>query len=115
MMKWLRLYSKQIMVVVVLLAMFSFVGGSALVSFLQPNAEKEVYARAFGHDLNGKARNEAQTATNVLERLFVDWRYGQAGATGEKFTLDHWLLLAEEAQRAGIVVADKEVDDALDR
>lgn len=51
MMKWLRAHTKQIMVVVVLLAMLSFVGGSALVEILAPDPAKSVFGKAFGHDI----------------------------------------------------------------
>jgi hypothetical protein len=110
MIKWLRKYTKQIMVIVVLIAMFSFVGGSALVSFLSPNLDKEPYARAFGHEITGLDKRPAMRDTQILKTLFLDWQYDMPN---QRMTVDHWLLLAEEAERAGVVVTDQEVEEVL--
>jgi len=107
MIKWLRKYSKQIMVAVVLLAMFSFVGGSALVNFLTPKGNL-AFATAFGKELTYAENNIAQRDINVYERLGMPWQFG-----GEKTQSYHWYLLIHEAQEAGIVVPDADVDKVL--
>jgi hypothetical protein len=108
MMKWLRKYSKQIMVALVLIAMFSFVGGTALTNLLQPKGNT-VFATAFGKDLSYKENNLAQRDINVYEKLGVPWQFG-----GEKMQSYHWYLLIQEAENAGLVVSDVEVDKMLD-
>lgn len=111
MMKWLRAHTKQIMVVVVLLAMFSFVGGSALYSFLRTDPADEVVMEAFGRKVVQGELNAAKNETQVLERLLVRWKQDPA----RKMDLRHWFLLAEEARRNGVVVPDSEVNDLIDQ
>ncbi len=48
MMKWLRKYRKQLMVGLVLFAMLSFVGGSALTTMFNPDPGSVVFAEIFG-------------------------------------------------------------------
>lgn len=116
MMKWLRAHTKQIMVVVVLLAMFSFVGGSALVSMLAPNPAKEVFARAFATDITQGDISFANSDIEVLESLFYipqqfKSQYGEVWQFGNrKLTPVHWYLLAMEAERGGAAVSDQEID-----
>lgn len=104
MVKWLRKYSKQIMVGLVLLAMFSFVGGSALVSILQPKGNL-VFATAFGKELSYKENSLAQRDIGIYERLGIPWQFG-----GPKTESYHWYLLVHEAEEAGLVVSGAEVD-----
>ena len=111
MMKWLRVHTKQIMVVVVLLAMFSFVGGSALYNLWAPDPSKEVVMKVFGREVKQGELNVAKGDTELLRRLFVQWKYDPKG----EMNLRHWFMLAEEAERAGVVVTDKEVDSLIDQ
>jgi len=111
MMKWLRAHTKQIMVVVVLLAMFSFVGGSALYNLLAVDRGSIVAMKVFGREVNQAELGNADSATRILERIFVNWRYGGE----DDFTVRHWFMLGEEAQRAGIVVADQDIEAYLDQ
>ncbi len=109
MMKWLRKHTKHIMVVVVLLAMLSFVGGSALQGIVSPNRGTQPFARAFGEEITYDDHLIAQKNTDVLERLRLSWQYDPS----REMLVDHWYLLATEAERAGIRVSDKEVENAL--
>jgi hypothetical protein len=109
MMKWLRKHTKRIMVVVVLLAMFSFVGGSALVTILSPNPGAEPFAMVFGQEISYRDHLVAQNDTAVLERLRFAWQFDPLG----NMTVDHWLMLALEAERAGIQVSVEEVEQTL--
>jgi len=111
MMKWLRAHTKQIMVVVVLLAMFSFVGGSALYSLLAFDPSDEVVMKAFGREITQGELNAAASETRVLERLLLPWQYDLDNEMDQR----HWFMLAEEAERAGVVVADSEVDSLLEQ
>jgi hypothetical protein len=119
MMKWFRAHTKQIMAFLVLVAMFSFVGGSALVSILQPNPSKEPFGFAFGKQFNQGEIGQAQQDISVLDRISgrspeLKAMYGEAWQFGRKDLLVHdWYLLAREAERAGIEVSDQEVDDQL--
>jgi hypothetical protein len=119
MMKWFRAHTKQIMAFLVLVAMFSFVGGSALVSILQPDPSKEPFGFAFGKQFNQREIGQAQQDISVLDRISgrapeLKAMYGEAWQFGRKDLLVHdWYLLAKEAERAGIEVSDQEVDDQL--
>ncbi len=116
MMKWFRTHTKQIMVALVLLAMFSFVGGSALVSLLAPNPLKEVFGRAFGQEFTHGDIQSAQRDVSILDKVSglpsnYKTQYGEIWQFGRKdLRPEHWYLLAEEAQLAGVVVPDQELD-----
>lgn len=109
MMKWLRKHSKQIMVALVLIAMFSFVGGSALVNILSPKGN-QTFAKAFGHDLTYKQLEPAQRDATVLERIGIPWRL----LGGRGMEAYHWYMLRKEAENAGITVTDSEVESMMD-
>lgn len=119
MMKWFRAHTKQIMVVVVLLAMFSFVGGSALVTFLQPDPAKAAYGEAFGSEFTQGTIGEAQRDVHAMEMVFgfgmpeeYRRRFGSVWQFGRKdLSFVHWYLLAMEAEKAGIEVSDQEIDE----
>src|SRR5262245_45535831 len=110
MMKWLRAHSKQIMVVTVLLAMFSFVGGSALVQILSPSQDKDPVLRAFGKVYTLRDLRQSQFDTDVLNKLSIRWQYDQPDY---KMSYDQWHCLAEEAERAGLAVSDDEVEQEI--
>ncbi len=121
MMKWFRAHTKQIMAFLVLVAMFSFVGGSALVNFLQPDPSKEPYGVAFGRKFNQGEIYQAQRDVSTLEMVFgrqqpaLKAKYGEIWQCGYKdLTVAHWYLLTVEADRAGIEVSDKELDDQME-
>ncbi len=119
MMKWFRTHTKQIMAFLVLVAMFSFVGGSALVKALSPDPSKEPFGTAFGKEFNYRAIHEAQRDVHVLEIVSMrspaaKAQYGEMWQCGRKdLTVQHWYLLGLEAERAGIQVSDKEIDDQM--
>src|SRR5215510_8586031 len=105
MMKWFRAHTKQIMAFLVLVAMFSFVGGSALVSVLQPDPSKEPFGFAFGKQFIQRDIGQAQQDIAVLERISgrspeIKAMYGDVWQFGRKDLLAHdWYLLAREAER----------------
>ncbi|HPF38893.1 MAG TPA: hypothetical protein P5081_06320 [Phycisphaerae bacterium] len=107
MMKWLRDHTKQIMVVVVLLAMFSFVGAQGLQAILAPNPANETAMSCFGRDVKAGELSEADFYTNVLTRVFSSWK--PQGAS-QDFNLRHWFMLAEEADRAGVEVSEARIE-----
>lgn len=109
MMKWLRLHSKKIMAALVLLAMFSFVGGSALYSLLARDPGKTVVMSAFGRDYTQNEVSIARSDTEVLDALLISWKMDAERA----FSPKHWLLMAEEADRAGIGVSNEEVEKVM--
>jgi len=108
-MKWLRKHMKQIMVAVVLLAMFAFVGGPMLQSYQSSGRGSVAFAKAFGDEISYNDHLMAQNDTAALEALRVNWHYDPIG----EMTVDHWHLLADEAERAGIMVSDEEVKIAM--
>lgn len=118
MMKWLRTHSKKIMAGLVLLAMFSFVGGSALVSIVRPDPLKDPFATAFGQEIVQGEIVHAQRQIDVLNRIFAPqypdaarrqfgeiWQFGNPRLRSE-----HWYLLAREAEEAGIQVPESVID-----
>ncbi|MCA9256418.1 MAG: hypothetical protein KDA33_12310 [Phycisphaerales bacterium] len=107
MMKWLRDHTKQIMVVLVLLAMFSFVGAQGLQAILAPNPANETAMGCFGRDVTAGELSEADYYTNVLSRVYASWK--PQGASPD-FNLRHWFMLAEEAERAGVEVSDARIE-----
>jgi hypothetical protein len=107
MMKWLRLYRKQIMVVLVLLAMLAFVGGNALTSLWKTDRSKQPYAKIFGAQVTSADIYPAQGQVNVLRDFNISWQYD---IPDRQMTAVDWYMLAEEADRAGIMVSDEEVD-----
>ncbi len=102
-MKWLRAHSKHIMVALVLLAMFSFVGAQGLQSWLTPDETGRVVMRAFGREITVGDLQGAQSDTAVLQRLFGSWQLHPDQ------TVYHWFMLAEEADRAGIQIPEERV------
>ncbi len=109
MMKWLRKHTKQIMVVVVLLAMVSFVGAQGLYELLAPNPSDIVLWRAFDHDVTQADMQVAKTDTDVLSQMGIPWQNRSA----EGFEVKHWYMLAEEAERHGIAAADTDVEQIV--
>lgn len=110
MMKWLRKHTKQIMVVVVLLAMFSFVGAQGLYEWLAPNASDVVLWRAFDKDVTQADMNRAKYDTELLSGMGIRW---EMPSMDEDFQLRHWYMLAEEARRNGIVAPDSDVEQVV--
>lgn len=111
MMKWLRAHTKQIMVVTVLLAMFSFIGGSALTQILAPSEEREAAIKAFGHEYTVGDIRVSQRDADVLKTLGINWQYD----ADQRMSIETWHVLHEEAVRAGLVVSESEIDEELNR
>ena len=110
MMKWLRVHTKEIMVVTVLLAMFSFVGGSALVQILSPNPDREPMFKAFGHEFLAGDYRLAQRDTEILKLMGIGWQYDQPD---RRMSVEDWCALEEEAQKAGVKVSDSEIEQTI--
>lgn len=109
MMKWLREHTKKIMVGVVLFAMFSFVGGSALTSLFQQSPADLLVMSSFDEDFSLLDIQNAEAETQILDRLFIDWTSGNR----EEITIRHWIMLAKEAERAGITISNQDVNEFL--
>lgn len=118
MMKWLRKHTKQIMVVVILLAMFAFVGGTALTNILSPQPANTVFADAFGEKITSGDVSMASRDAQILERIGINWAQLGARATkpGERdktLRIEHWYLLGREAEKDGVVATPNEVEEYL--
>lgn len=111
MMKWLREHSKKIMVGLVLFAMFSFIGGSALTSLIRTDPSDIIVMSAFNTKYTLADIKSAERDTQILERLLMNWNNGQR----ENFTVRHWLMCSKEAERAGIAVSSQDVNEVLNR
>ncbi|MFQ5430779.1 MAG: hypothetical protein ACE5E1_10760, partial [Phycisphaerae bacterium] len=99
------------MVGLVLLAMISFVGGQALYSIMGRSTTSEVVMRIFGREVEQGELMIAQRSTEALDRLLIGWRFGSS----KDMSVRHWLMLAEEAERAGIAVSDREIETVVDQ
>ncbi|MFQ5502877.1 MAG: hypothetical protein ACE5EQ_11355 [Phycisphaerae bacterium] len=110
MMKWLRIHTKQIMVAVVLLAMFSFVGGPSLVNILAGNPAATVVMKVFDREVTQGELSVAQGEADALRNLLMNWKYDLDG----EMNIRHWLMLSEEASRAGIVVPDQKIEQIIE-
>jgi len=108
MMNWLRDHTKQIMVALVLLAMFSFVGGSALQNLFTPHEGNRKYARIFGETVKAGEVGAMRRDDAILTGL----RIGMSPAGGS-LPPQHWYMLTHEAAAAGIRASDEEVDAFL--
>lgn len=109
MMKWLRAHTKKIMVGVVLLAMLAFLGSEAMFQLLSPQDTAIPVARAFGTEITNFDLRPAQSDVTALDALGAQWRYDADG----KMSVEHWFVLLKEAERAGVVVSDSEVEDEI--
>lgn len=109
MMKWLRAHTKKIMVGVVLLAMLAFLGSEAMFSLLSPQDKSVPVARAFGREITNFDLLPAQSDITALDALGAQWRYDADG----RMNVEHWYVLLMEAERAGVVVSDAEVEDEI--
>jgi len=109
MMQWLRRNTKQIMVVVVLLAMFSFVGAQGLYALLAPNPLNDVSFKAFGKEYTRGDLQEAQVAGTILENMGFNWR----PTNDREFRPQHWFLLIEEARRAGLQPSSANIEEMM--
>jgi len=109
MMQWLRRNTKQIMVVVVLLAMFSFVGAQGLYALLAPNPLNDVSFKAFGKEYTLGELREAQMAGTILDNMGFNWR----PTNDRDFTPRHWFLLIEEARRAGLQPSSANIEEMM--
>ena len=110
MMKWLRIHTKQIMVVVVLLAMLSFVGGPSLVNILAGNPAATVVMQVFDREVTQGELGVAQGEADELRNLLMNWKYDLKG----EMSIRHWLMLSEEASRAGISVPDQKIEQIIE-
>ncbi len=109
MMQWLRRNTKQIMVVVVLLAMFSFVGAQGLYALLAPNPLNDVAFKAFGREYTRGDLQEAQIAGNILDNMGFGWK----PTNDRDFSPQHWFLLIEEARRAGLQPSSATIEEMM--
>lgn len=108
MVKWLRKHNKQLMVGVVLFAMFSFVGGSALVTMVSPDPGSQDFALVFGEKIKNSALYGSQNDMQILEATGQTIRGFHPDMRAE-----HWYMLIREAEDAGIVIPDATVEAYL--
>lgn len=109
MMEWLRAHTKQIMVVVVLMAMLAFIGDQALMNMLSANDSNEKYGKVFGSTVRTRDIMSVQQDLEILERLGF-----QLNLSGEKqLTPQHYYMLLAEAKAAGLDASQAEIDVAL--
>ena len=110
MMNWLRDHTKQIMVALVLLAMFSFVGGQALQNLVAPHEGNRKYARIFGATVKAGEVSAMQRDEAILERLGFEIGFSPRGGA---LPTQHWYMLTHEAAAAGLRASDEEIDATL--
>lgn len=109
MMEWLRAHTKQIMVVVVLMAMLAFIGDQALMNMLSASDANEKYGKVFGETVRTGDLMAVQRDLEILERLGFPLNF-----SGEKMvTPQHYYMLLAEAKAAGLSASQAEVDQTL--
>lgn len=109
MMQWLRDHTKQIMVVVVLLAMLAFIGDQALMNMLSASEANEKYGKVFGETVRTRDLLAVQQDMMILERLGF-----QLNFSGVKpVTSHHYYMLLAEAKAAGLSASQAEIDQTL--
>lgn len=111
MMEWFRAHTKQIMVVVVLMAMLAFIGGDALTTLFAAGEANEKYGKVFGETVRTRDLMAVQQDMTILERLGFSLSF-----SGEKeVASQHYYMLLAEARAAGLSVAQAEIDETLDQ
>jgi len=109
MMQWLRAHTKQIMVVVVLMAMLAFIGDQALMNILSASDSNTKFAKIFGSTVRTGDLIGPQRDLQILERLGF-----QLNFTGtDNVSSQHFFMLVSEAKAAGLKVSQAEVDEEL--
>lgn len=111
MMKWFRKHTKQIMVGVVLFAMFSFVGGPAIQSIFGPNQGSTEVGTAFGEEFTIDDVRAVSTDIDILESFLGRGWY--AVLINPKMRREHWYMLTREAADSGIAVSDEQIEANL--
>lgn len=108
-MKWLRTHNKKIMAGLVLFAMFSFIGGSALINIFSPKYESQVIGTVRGKNVTMGEYDPIRADAELLEDIGISMRF----MSTRDFTPDHWFLLNREAEDAGIEASPTDVERAM--
>ena len=114
MMKFLRKYTKHMLVFVTVGILVSWLLGSTLPAMLRPDPGDEVIGQAFGEPIKRRDWQIAASRAETLQRMGLPWqkpwifdvRQPATDQTPPLTTL-HWMLLLKEAQRSGVVITDE--------
>ncbi len=115
MMKYLREHNRKILAIVTAFVLVSWLVGAPLRDLLSPNPAKARVGAAFGKSITSGDLYPTKESTDILGALGIPWRTLGSGLseTPELLKPEHWYLLVQEANRAGIDVPDLDVDDFL--
>jgi len=101
MMKFFRKYNKQLLAVFASGLLVVWLGGFALRQAIAPKPGKTVLATAFGREIRRREFEAAGGRLRILAELGIN--------VPKQISPKEWLLLGEEARRAGVVVTAEEV------
>src|SRR3989304_7864337 len=102
MMKFFRKHNKKLLAIFMAGLMIVFIGGSALQGLLTPQTNPVVANSIYG-PVTLLDQNSANSQTNLLEMMGVDWRRPVPGGAKPLDSVD-WILLRREAQALGATV-----------
>jgi len=115
MMKFFRKHNKKLLAVFMALLLIVWLGGSALQSLLSPSLEDRVLATTDLGDIVELDRKIAEFETGLLENLGLNWKhpwpFGQV--QHEPLSVYDWIVLTREAQAAGMMPRNVEIEAFL--
>ncbi len=106
-MKFFRKHNKQLLAFFMVALMIVFIGGSALQGLLTPQTNPVVANSDYG-PVTLLDQSSANSQTNLLEMMGLDWRRPIPGGTKPLDTVD-WIMLRREAKALGAEVTSSAV------
>ncbi len=115
--KFLRKHNKAILAVAMSLLLVVWLGGSALTSFLAPDFSGILVAKTSIGDIVEGDKKRASFETDILSSLGLQWQLPAFAANAyvatEPISIMEWILLTREAERAGMIPQQVEVEQFL--
>lgn len=102
MMKFFRKHNKELLAFFMVGLMIVFIGGSALQGLMTPKANAIVANSNYG-PVTQLEQTSANSETNLLEMMGLDWRRPVPGGVKPLDTVD-WIMLRREAKALGVEV-----------
>jgi hypothetical protein len=102
MMKFFRKYTKELLVVFLVLLMVVFLGGSALESLMQPNYDSRVVFESALGDITFGDQKRAQNMQGLLGAMGIDWSRPMGELGVQPLEVTDWILLVREAEKNGL-------------
>ncbi len=115
MMKFFREHNRQILAVVVVFILISWLVGEPLRQLLTPDPSKMAIGTAFGKSITNGDLAASTGSTTILEALGMNWRVPSQTLLTREDALkpEHWYMLLAEARRSGVVVSPTELEEVI--